>query len=152
VLRADEKSRRRRKRWIGVRELVSIPEWGLSDLEAKVDTGAYTSSIDVSRVIIFGQDGEGRAPYAEITFGTGDDARTVVAPVIGFRRVRNPSGHVTNRPIVEARLELGGKRFRTAINLHRRVGMRCCMIIGRRALAGRFVVDVSRRGRGVTRR
>jgi hypothetical protein len=130
-----------------VRELVSIPEWGLRDIQAKVDTGAYTSSIDASRVIIFWQDDDGRSPYAEITFGTGDDARTVVAPVVGFRRVRNPSGHVTNRPIVEARLELGGRRFRTAINLHRRLGMSCRMIIGRKALAGRFVVDVSRRGR-----
>jgi hypothetical protein len=130
-----------------VRELVSIPEWGLRDIQAKVDTGAYTSSIDASRVVIFSQDDDGRTPYAEITFGTGDEAHTVVAPVVGFRKVRNPSGHVTNRPIVEARLELAGRLFRTAINLHRRAGMRCRMIIGRRALAGRFVVDVSRRGR-----
>ena len=135
-----------KKRRIGIRELVSIPEWGLAGVEAKIDTGAYTSSIDVSRVVIYSR-GDGSPSYAEITIDAGGECRVVTVPIIGFRRVRNPSGQVTNRPIVEARLSLAGKRFRTPVNLHRREGMRCRMIVGRRALAGRFVVDVSLRRR-----
>ena len=142
----DRKKRRRRtKRRIGVWEVVSIPEWNLHGIQAKIDTGAYTSSIDASRVVIFEMEEDGSAPYAEITFGVGEESRTVRAPVVAFRRVRNPSGHVTNRPIVEAVLSLGGKKFRTTINLHRREGMTYRMIVGRKALAGRFVIDVARR-------
>jgi len=141
----DRKKRRRRtKRRIGVWEEVSIPEWNLHGIQAKIDTGAYTSSIDVSNVVIFEAE-EGFAPYAEITFGVGEESQTVTAPVVAFRRVRNPSGHVTNRPIVSAVLSLGGKKFRTTINLHRREGMTYRMIVGRKALAGRFVIDVTRR-------
>lgn len=142
----DRKKRRRLKRRIGVREVVSIPEWNLHGIEAKIDTGAYTSSIDASSVIIFNTEG-GSASYAEITFGVGDESHTVTAPVVAFRKVRNPSGHVTNRPIVEAVLSLGGRKFRTTINLHRREGMTYRMIVGRKALAGRFVVDVARKTR-----
>jgi len=141
----DRKKRRRRlKRRIGVWEEVSIPEWNLHGIQAKIDTGAYTSSIDASNVVIFEPE-KGAAPYAEITFGVGEESTTVRAPVVAFRRVRNPSGHVTNRPIVEAVLSLGGKKFRTTINLHRREGMTYRMIVGRKALAGRFVIDVGRR-------
>lgn len=134
------------KRKIGVLELVSIPEWDLYDLKAKIDTGAFTSSIDVARVVLLPAEG-GRPPRAQVYFGTGEERRAVVTPVVGFRRVRNPSGQVTIRPIVEAKICLGGKRFRTTINLHRREGMTYRMIIGRKALYGRFVVDVERRKR-----
>ena len=144
----DRKKRRRRtKRRIGVWEVVSIPEWNLHGIQAKIDTGAYTSSIDASRVVIFEMEEDGSAPYAEITFGVGEESHTVRAPVVAFRRVRNPSGHVMERPIVEAVLSLGGKKFRTTINLHRREGMTFRMIVGRKALAGRFVIDVARRMR-----
>ena len=77
----DPKKRRRRtKRRIGVWEEVSIPEWNLHGIQAKIDTGAYTSSIDVSNVVIFETE-EGFAPYAEITFGVGEESQTVTAPV-----------------------------------------------------------------------
>jgi hypothetical protein len=146
-LMEDRKKRRRRtKRRIGVWEEVSIPEWNLHGIRAKIDTGAYTSSIDASRVVIFDRE-VGSAPYAEITFGVGEESHTVTAPVVAFRRVRNPSGHVMERPIVEAVLSLGGRKFRTTINLHRREGMTYRMIVGRKALAGRFVIDVARRVR-----
>jgi len=132
-----------KKRRIGAVELVSIPEWGLRGVKAKIDTGAFTSSIDVSSVHVHAR-GEGAKPLAVLTLGEGRAAVTVTAPVVGFRRVRNPSGQVTVRPIVEAVISLSGKRFRTQINLHRREGMNYRMIVGRRALAGRFVVDVAR--------
>lgn len=136
----------RRKRVIGVLETVSIPEWRLYGIQARVDTGALTSSIDVPRAVVV-EPGDGRRPYAEITAGEGEEARTVKVLIVGFRTVRNPSGHASRRPIVEAVIELGGRRFRTQINLHRREGMTYRMIIGRRALAGRFLVDVARRRR-----
>ena len=137
---------KRPKRRIGHIERVSIPEWGLYGLKAKIDTGAFTSSIDVRSVQVVGAQ-NGDSSEALITLGDGRLERTLRAPVVAFRKVRNPSGEVTTRPIVEAVISLGGRRFRTQINLHRREGMTYRMIVGRRALAGRFVVDVDRRSR-----
>ena len=146
VGRRKQKESRRLPRIIGVLERVSIPEWGLYDMEARIDTGAYTSSIDVRRVVLAGSGDDG-IPLAEITFGGGKDERQVLAQVAGYQRVRNSSGHVTVRPIVQAVISLAGRRFRTRINLHRREGMTYRMIIGRRALAGRFLIDVAQSSR-----
>lgn len=131
-----------KKSRIGAVERVSIPEWGLKNMRAKIDTGAFTSSIDVESVLVSTTDG-GQSHYAIITFLEGSRQRIIRAVVAGFRRVRNPSGVVTNRPTVKVVVVLGGRRFRTLVNLHRREGMSFRMIIGRRALAGRFVVDVA---------
>lgn len=135
----------RKKRRIGVLERVSIPEWGLHAIEARVDTGAFTSSIDVRAVHVVpgAVDDRGRQ-LATISFDDGRGRRSLSVPVLGFRKVRNPSGGVTSRPFVEAVIVLAGRRFRTPINLHRREGMTYRMLIGRRALTGRFVVDVDR--------
>ncbi|HVR74122.1 MAG TPA: RimK/LysX family protein [Planctomycetota bacterium] len=138
-----ERRPKKPKRRIGVLEHVAIPEWGLYNVQARIDTGASTSSIDVSAVQVFSP-GFGALPRAVITVDDGEGTRTVSVPVAGFRKVRNPSGHVSNRPIVEAVIVLRGRRFRTPINLHPRKGMTYRMIIGRRALMGRFVVDVDR--------
>jgi len=131
-----------KKTRIGAIERVSIPEWGLRSIRAKIDTGAFTSSIDVESVKVAVEDGTGR-DQAVITLLHRRRHQTIRAPVAAYRRVRNPSGGVTTRPIVEVVIVLGGRRFRTPVNLHRREGMSFRMIIGRRALAGRFVVDVA---------
>ena len=131
-----------KKTRIGAVEEVTIPEWGLRRIRAKIDTGAFTSSLDVGDVHVLPSE-PNRPRYAEILLRDGTRERTVRVPVTRFRRVRNPSGGVTNRPIVELVISLAGRRFRTSVNLHRRDGMNYRMIIGRRALLGRFVVDVS---------
>ena len=131
-----------KKTRIGAVEEVAIPEWGLRRIRAKIDTGAFTSSLDVGNVHVL--PGEPDKPrHAEISIWDGTRQKTLRVPVSRFRRVRNPSGGVTNRPIVEIVISLAGRRFRTSVNLHRRDGMSYRMIIGRRALLGRFVVDVS---------
>lgn len=129
------------KRRIGAFAEVAIPEWGLRKIRAKIDTGAFTSSLDVEEVLVLPPDDRGRQ-RALITLLDGKVERQIEARVLRFRKVRNPSGSVTNRPLVQVELVLGGRRFKTPVNLHRRDGMSCRMIVGRRALAGRFVVDV----------
>jgi len=133
----------RRKRTIGVVEIVSLPEWHLHGIVARIDTGALTSSIDVPYSLLPAATARGRS-LVRITLGEDAAARSIDLPVVRFRRVRNPSGAVTQRPMVQALVVLGGKRFRTTLNLHCRRGMVYRLIIGRRALAGRFVVDVER--------
>jgi hypothetical protein len=133
----------RRKRVIGVVETVSLPEWGLHGIVARIDTGALTSSIDVPYALLPAAGKNGRS-LVRMTLGEGSEARSIILPVVSFHRVRNPSGAVTRRPMVKALVVLGRRRFRTPINLHRRPGMVYRLIIGRRALAGRFLVDVER--------
>jgi hypothetical protein len=58
--------------------------------------------------------------------------------------VRNSGGIEEQRPVIDVLLELGPVARRIRLTVTNRAAMRYRMILGRQALAGAFVVDVSR--------
>ncbi|HEX5271250.1 MAG TPA: RimK/LysX family protein, partial [Gemmataceae bacterium] len=54
-------------------------------------------------------------------------------------------GQEESRPLIEAEVALGPVRKRVLLTVTRRAGMRFRVILGRRTLAGDFVVDVSKK-------
>jgi hypothetical protein len=69
----------------------------------------------------------------------------VSAPVVGVTTVSNTGGQRERRPVVEAAIRLGPVEKRIRLTVTDRSPMRHRMILGRQALAGSFVVDVSRK-------
>jgi hypothetical protein len=125
------------RRTIGAVEFVTIPDFGIERLPARVDTGARTSALHVARL---SELGNGRVKF-ELASGR---QRRYVEAVIGRRgRVRSTSGKLETRLFVTARVELGGVEERIEIGLVDRGEMQYRMLLGRSALAGRFVVDVA---------
>jgi hypothetical protein len=59
--------------------------------------------------------------------------------------VRNSNGMSEQRPLLETRMQLGPVCKAIRLTVTNRAGMRFRMILGRKALAGDFVVDVSRK-------
>lgn len=130
---------------IGWKERVDFLDWGLRRVRAKIDTGAFSSALDV-------------AGYELIETDTGLTARLriradrrhpqrlteVTAPVVKMVGVRNTGGHLERRPLIETLVRLGPVCRRVALTVTCRAAMRYPMILGRRALRGGFVVDVSR--------
>jgi hypothetical protein len=130
-------------------ERVSLPDLGIAGVPAKIDTGARTSALHVisSRVIGNGA-GPSRRPILEITLAPGGSARrkqVVRAPVREFLEVRDTSGRIERRPVIETTLELGPLRRRIRLTLTDRGDMRCPMLVGRTALGSGVVVDPSAR-------
>ena len=75
------------------------------------------------------------------------DSRTSVrveAELIGMRVVRSSTGHSQRRHVIKTVIEICGKAVRAEVTLTRRDVMGFRMLIGRKALAGTFVVDPSR--------
>lgn len=128
---------------IGWRETVAIPEWGIAGIEAKVDTGARSSAIDV-----FGLE---ELPGDRVRFQVAlDRRREALSPTIETdisRRVviRSSFGTARERLLVLARIRIGGQEKEIEIGLVRRRRMLSRMLLGRLALAGDFIVDPSRR-------
>lgn len=139
--RASSPARResRGRRTIGAIELVTLPDFGVEALPARVDTGARTSALHVEELAELGN---GRVRFV---LDGARQAAPLEAVISRRARVRSTSGKLTSRLFVTARVRLGDSEARIEIGLVDRRAMQYRMLLGRSALAGRFVVDVARR-------
>lgn len=127
---------------VGWRERVGLPDLGITSLKAKIDTGAASSSIDVSDVEEYvADDGSTRVRFAI----RHKKRRTIEgdAPVVTMRTIRNPGrgGREERRYVISTTLRVNGSEWPIEVNLARRTRMRYRMLVGRQALAGRCLVD-----------
>jgi hypothetical protein len=130
---------------IGWREWVGLPELGVSALQAKIDTGADSSSLHAFNQERFVRDGEDWIRF-EVHPRRGSKGKPVSceAPIALERKVRNPGGRSELRPVISTPVVLNGVLIRSLINLTERDEMSFRMLIGRRTLRGKFLVNPGR--------
>ncbi len=111
-------------------------------MEARIDTGATTSSIDARDVKIFERDGRRWARFYLIDRKTGKRHKMekrlirrvrILDQEIGFQR----------RPVVELKVGLGDVVLKRQFSLVDRTDFICPILIGRNVLQGQAMVDVS---------
>lgn len=128
---------------VGWNELVALPEWGADGIRAKIDTGARSSSLHVERLRRIDAEVVG----FDLPVGRGK-RRTLVpveAEIARVSRVKSSNGLYSVRIFVETALAMGGYTRLVEINLVDRGDMQFPMLIGRTALAGRYLVDPGHR-------
>jgi hypothetical protein len=131
---------------IGRNESVAFPEWNLRRLRAKIDTGAFSSALDTDGYEIVDSP-EGSIARIRLVLSRlhAERVRLVEAPVLRFTRVTSSSGVCEQRPVVAALIRLGPIEKRIRLTLTNRATLRHRMLLGREALKGTFLVDVSQR-------
>lgn len=131
------------QRVIGVAEYVEFPDWGIRGLSARVDTGAQTSALHVENI----EELPGSRVRFDVRLRRDDpSARVTVETKLSRRtKVRSSTGQTNLRLFVKAHVRLGGREQRIEIGLVDRRRMLYRMLLGRSALAGRFLVDVTKR-------
>lgn len=120
---------------IGGVERVTIMPWGIS-LTARIDSGASISSIDIENFSISGKKVKFRLPERA-------GGKELELPLLGWRMVKSAGAGPQRRPVVEMEICLGGKKIKTPITLSNRSLMEHPMVVGRQALEGNFIIDVS---------
>ena len=134
-----------KKKRIGWREWVSLPDWGIKRIKAKVDTGARTSAIHAFKVMPFTKDGG-----AFVRFLVHPKQRhrkpevACVARVIDQRRITDSGGNCQERYVVRTTLKLGKSSWPVEMTLSNRDSMGFRMLLGRQAIRRRYVVDPAR--------
>lgn len=123
---------------IGRREWLALPELGVFSLNAKTDTGALSSSLHAENILLSKDKGTVRfTTYNHL----GADIECEAA-VVRFGRVRSSSGMAKQRVFIRTRAAVcGGFRWDILVSLANRADMSCPILLGRRALAGYFLID-----------
>ena len=134
------------KTHVGWVELVALPGLGVGRLKAKIDTGARTSALHVTRMrVVDTTGGPHRRPILEITVPGGRRPTVVRVTVRAYAMVRDTSGRIELRPVIETALKLGPLQRRITVTLTNRGDMLYPMLVGRTALGPGIVVDPARR-------
>ena len=123
---------------IGRREFINFPLLGISSIEAKIDTGAYTSAIHCDEITIKQNESGKNILVYKLTTNESHECENFSKKVI-----KNSFGEMEERYVIKTIIHIGRKKINTIFSLSNRDNMKYPVLIGRRAIKGKFLVDVS---------
>jgi hypothetical protein len=128
------------KKIIGKNELIELPEYGVEAVKAKVDTGARTSAIHASNIKLKRINGKNVISF----YLLGNHKQKLEFEEFTSRHVKSSNGHSELRFSIKLLVKFYGKKYRTEFTLTKRSEMNFPVLLGRRFLRNRFIVDVSK--------
>ena len=132
---------KRQKRVVGWKEHAALPDLKVKDVIAKMDTGANLASIDASEIKYSTKGGIKHVNFKIMK--RNNTVRKTSAPLAGFKRIKSSNGDVERRPYIKTTLLVDGISKKIELTLTDRGPMDYTMLIGRKALGRRWVVNPS---------
>lgn len=126
---------------LGRSDRVDLPELGLKNIHAKVDTGAYSCSLHCSMV---------RVANGKLEFVLLDEEHPEFTgmpfQVSAFeqREIRNSFGEAELRYVIKTQIRIHGRLIRAEFSLSNRGNLRFPVLLGRKILRHRFLIDVTK--------
>jgi hypothetical protein len=133
------------KKIIGRKDRVNFPKLGLENVLVKIDTGAYTSSIHCHHIEEIEIDGQ-KAIRFELF--DPDHKHYIDKPFIVTnylqKKIKSSTGHCTKRFIIKTNIQLFDMVYPIDLSLSERGTMKHPILIGRKLLNRRFIVDTTK--------
>ena len=127
---------------LGRYDRVDLPQLGLYSIHAKVDTGAYTSSLHCHRATVtngileFIVLDEEHPEFTGLKFSFSDFEE---------RDIKNSFGEVERRFVITTTLKVFNEDIITEFSLSNRGSLKFPILIGRKILRNRFLIDVTKK-------
>lgn len=130
------------KLMLGWREWVALPEYGITQIKAKIDTGARSSALHVETIEPYFK---GEEHWLMFTVAPeqhhSDFLVECHAPIKDRRVVSDSGGHKQRRYVIETQLLFGVQLVQAEITLTNRDSMRFRMLLGRTAMHKYFIIE-----------
>ncbi len=132
------------KEVIGRTALVDLPRLGFIGISAKIDSGAYYCTLHCHHIEIKEIEGIKKLCF-KLLDPTHPEYREKEIRFKNYTRksIRNSFGDTEDRYIIRTAIRIHGRRIKTFVTLTDRGNMKYPMLIGRRLLKNKFLVDVS---------
>jgi hypothetical protein len=127
---------------LGRSDRVDLPGLGLENIHAKIDTGAYTSSLHCSSA---------KVVNGQLEFVLLDEEHPEFTGMkfkmskFTQREVKNSSGEAELRYIIRTTIKLSNRKIRAEFSLSDREKLRFPVLLGRKILRNRFLIDVTKK-------
>ncbi len=121
---------------IGRKEIITIKNFDNILLEAKIDTGARTTSLYAINMKVANE-----VLYFELPFSNNQQVEFSNFQQL---KVKSSNGQSETRYAVKLKLKLANRIINTLVTLSNRGEMNFPLLIGRRFLKNKFMVDVSK--------
>lgn len=130
---------------IGRVEKINFPEWNLYGIDAKVDTGAYTSSLHCHHIEKTRRNQEDIVRFYLLDPSHEEyNNKMFELPVHAQKVVKSSNGTTEERYIVKTELVLAGMSLKAELSLTDRTEMRYSVLLGRKLLRRHFLIDPSK--------
>ena len=133
--------KKREKKVVGWKEQVALPDLKRKSVIAKIDTGANLATIDADDIKFVTRKDVKYVKF--IVKKRNNTVRKTSAPLAGFKRIRSSNGDVERRPYIKTDILMDGITKNIELTLTDRGPMDYTMLIGRKALGRRWIVNPS---------
>ncbi len=127
-----------KKELIGRIDKADFPDLNLSAIAIKIDTGAYTSSVHCSH--IEEEDGQLHCNFLDPEHPTYNHKAMIFNNYTQLN-VRSSNGMLQKRYAITTTVKIFGKTHQIDLSLSDRSDMKYPILIGRKFLHGKFIVD-----------
>ena len=127
---------------LGRSDRVDLPGLSLEDIQAKIDTGAYTSSLHCLRAEVIDGELEFVLLDEEHPEFTGMKYRF---KKFDQREIKNSFGEAELRFVIKTKVKIYDAVIRTEFSLSNRGNLKFPVLLGRKILRHRFLIDVTKK-------
>ncbi len=129
---------------IGRTITVDLPKLGFMGIAAKVDTGAYYSSLHCHHIEVREIEGKNKLCFRLLDPSHPEYRdKEIHFKNFSIKTIKSSTGEAEERYTIRTALRIKGRRIKTYVTLTDRGSMKYPMLIGRRLLKNKFIVDVS---------